>query len=122
MNTIGLIGAIVVFLGIWLGHVAVRNIEYLLPNLWLPFGLFLAGAGLLVWLSLKAASTPGSAVLGVLGLLFFWDAVELLRQQKRVKIGHAPANPSNPRHAQILQQYPAATTVDPLHALKSERD
>lgn len=122
MNTIGLIVAVAVFLGIWLGHVAVRKIEYLLPNLWLPFGLFLAGAGLLVWLSLKAASASGSAVLGVLGLLFFWDAVELLRQQKRVKIGHAPANPSNPRHAQILQQYPAATTVDPLHALKSERD
>jgi len=28
--------------------------------------------------------------------------------------GHAPANPSNPRHARILEEHPLATAVDLL--------
>jgi hypothetical protein len=43
-----------------------------------------------------------------------WDALELFRQQRRVERGHAPANPLNPRHARILAECPAATTLDLL--------
>jgi hypothetical protein len=42
-----------------------------------------------------------------------WDALEIaVRQPKRIKHGHAPANPNNPRHAKILADYPEATTID----------
>jgi hypothetical protein len=43
---------------------------------------------------------------------FLWDALEFLRQQNRIKHGHAPANPNNPRHAKILAEHPEATTFD----------
>ncbi len=66
--------------------------------------LFQAGA---LW----AQSAPVSAALGIWGITLLWDALEFMRQQKRVKIGHAPANPLNPRHARILAEYPAATTI-----------
>jgi len=42
-----------------------------------------------------------------------WDALELrVRQPSRIKHGHAPANPNNPRHAKMLATHPTATTVD----------
>jgi len=40
-----------------------------------------------------------STILGILGITLLWDALELVRQAQRVKIGRAPANPANPRHA-----------------------
>jgi hypothetical protein len=49
---------------------------------------------------------PG-AVLGILGITLLWDALEMTRQQRRICKGHAHANPDNPRHARILEQYPA---------------
>jgi hypothetical protein len=55
-----------------------------------------------------------SATTGILGFTFLWDALELTRQQNRIKKGHAPANPDNPRHARILQEHASATTVDLL--------
>jgi hypothetical protein len=51
----------------------------------------------------------------ILGVTLLWDALEFFRQQKRVKHGHAPANPNNPRHAKILAEYPDATTIDWLN-------
>ena len=43
-----------------------------------------------------------------------WDALEFTRQHRRVVKGHAPANPSNPRHARILAEHSNATTLDLL--------
>jgi len=53
-----------------------------------------------------------SAVCGILGITLLWDSLEFYRQQNRIRGGHAPANPHNPRHAHILATHPTATTVD----------
>jgi hypothetical protein len=114
MNWIGLAAALSAFLGIWLGHVAVRKIEFISPTIWLPtLGFALLGCTL-EWFSLSTFNLPLSTTLGILGITFLWDALEFTRQQKRIKKGHAPANPNNPRHARILTNYPSATTVDLL--------
>ncbi len=114
MNTLGMIAAFSAFLGIWLGHVAVRNLEFLSPSLSLPVMVF-SGLGLASeTFSLFIVHRPVSIVLGILGITFLWDALEFTRQERRVRKGHARANPHNPRHADILARYPAATTVDPL--------
>jgi hypothetical protein len=55
-----------------------------------------------------------SVASGILGVTVLWDALEFVRQERRVKKGHAPANLSNPRHARILADYPEATTLDLL--------
>jgi hypothetical protein len=55
-----------------------------------------------------------ATVLGILGITLLFDSFELVRQQKRIMKGHAPANPDNPRHAKILREYPSATTLDLL--------
>jgi len=53
--------------------------------------------------------------LGILGITLLWDAFEIYRQQNRVKHGHAPANPNNPRHARFLADpHFHATTEDLL--------
>ncbi|MGC8855564.1 MAG: DUF4491 family protein [Anaerolineae bacterium] len=115
MNWIGLTAALTAFLSIWFGHVAVRKIEFLSPTTWLPTLLF-ALLGVLTeygafFTSNRALSIAG----GILGITFLWDALEILRQEKRVHKGHAPANPHNPRHARFLAE-PAslATTRDLL--------
>lgn len=115
LNDIGIITGVSLFLGIWLGHVSVRKIEFYFANIQLPAGLFfLIGCGL-EWLSMVGKILEWNVILGVFGMTFIWDAVELFRQQKRVQRGHAPANPSNPRHERILKQYKDATTIDPIH-------
>jgi hypothetical protein len=53
-------------------------------------------------------------MMGIAGITFLWDSLEFFRQQKRIMKGHAPANPSNPRHARILEEYPLATVIDLL--------
>ena len=114
INLIGLIAALAAFLGIWLGHVSVRIIERnaktLLPPVLLAVVL---GLALEAW-SLLADHFLLNTALGVVGITILWDALEFVRQEKRVKKGHAPANSSNPRHAQILADYPSATTLDLL--------
>lgn len=103
MNILGWVSALSTFVGIWLGHVAVRKIEASAPVLGLP----IAGAVLLglafEGVSLGMQNPAVSAALGILGITFLWDALEFKRQERRVKIGHAPANPSNPRHAAFLR-------------------
>jgi hypothetical protein len=62
--------------------------------------------------ALLSRSNALSGALGILGITLLWDALEFVRQEKRVRIGHAPANPANPRHARILAQHTQATTID----------
>ena len=114
LNYLGLIAAVGTFLGIWWGHVVVRVIEAKVEKLWPPMLIaILLGTAF----EITAARTQNiglSAFCGIFGMTLLWDAFEFYRQQKRVKYGHAPATPDNPRHAQILADYPEATTVDLL--------
>lgn len=115
INLTGLAAALATFLGVWLGHVAVRKVEASAVNLRGPrwvcivLGLGLEGGAVL------AGSAPVAAALGILGVTLLWDAFELQRQERRVRIGHAPANPANPRHARLLAQHSGATTFDWLN-------
>lgn len=114
INTLGLTAAVTAFLSIWVGHVAVRKIEAASRTIWLPT-LILTALGLACeWLSLSTFNLQLSTVFGILGVTLLFDAYELTRQQKRIKKGHAPANPNNPRHAKILAEHSSATTIDLL--------
>lgn len=114
LNYVGLVAAASVFLGVWFGHVAVRKIESISPTIWLPtLGFAIAGIAL-EWGSISSSNSLLSTACGVLGFTFLWDAVEFTRQQNRIRMGHAPANPDNPRHARLLQEYPSVTTLDLL--------
>jgi hypothetical protein len=112
LNGIGLIAAIAAFLGVWIGHVSVRKIEYLSPTIWLPSIIALSLGVLLELGALLSQNTPLSAALGIFGITVLWDALEFWRQHKRVQKGHAPANPNNPRHARLLQSSKMSTTID----------
>jgi len=80
--------------------------------LWIPsIFVLLSGIGLEA-ISLTVSNLHLSVMCGILGVTFLWDALEFYRQQKRIKEGHAPANPNNPRHARILACSPNATTFD----------
>jgi hypothetical protein len=114
LNTIGLVAAVSTFLGVWFGHVAVRRIESISSTLWLPTTIFAIAGVAFIWLSLSTLNLPLSTALGILGITFLCDANEFSRQQNRVRKGHAPANPNNPRHARLMSKYPSATTVDLL--------
>ncbi len=115
INTLGLVAAITAFLTIWAGHVAVRKIEFASPTIWLPTIIFTALGLVTEYCSLITVHRPLSTVFGILGITLLFDAFELTRQQKRIRKGHAPANPNNPRHAAILADPKShATTVDLL--------
>ena len=113
MNWIGVVAAIATFLSIWLGHVTVRKVEYQAADLRAPMmialiiGLALEGA------ALASDSLYISGACGIIGMTALFDALEFKRQFKRVKKGHAPANPNNPRHAALLAKG-TATTIDRL--------
>jgi Domain of unknown function (DUF4491) len=112
MNFIGFAAALATFFGVWLGHVSVRKIERETVNLWKPALIAIGlGTGLEI-AALITSSLTLSAMCGILGVTLLWDALEFYRQQKRIKYGHAPANPNNPRHAKILANYPKSTTID----------
>ena len=115
LNFLGIVSALTAFLGIWLGHVAVRLIEARSDDLRIPmFGTGLLGVGG-ISLSLLMNSSYLTAICGILGVVFIWDTLELYRQENRVKQGHAPANLDNPRHARILADHPPASVVDWLN-------
>ena len=112
LNWLGLASAAATFLGVWIGHVSVRKIEREVEWIWIPAALaFLSGIGLEI-VAFRASNLILSAVCGILGVTLLWDSLEFYRQQKRIKEGHAPANPNNPRHACILATHPKATTFD----------
>ncbi len=98
----GLAAAASTFGGVWIGHVAVRAIEYRARRLWLPASLFVAVGCAFEALALASSSLALSAAAGVLGMTFIYDAIELRRQWKRVMAGRARANPANPRHRDAL--------------------
>ena len=112
LNLIGLASAAATFLGVWMGHVSVRKIEREVERIWIPSTIALVlGIGLELasfWTSSRVLSTIG----GIVGVTLLWDAIEFYRQQKRIKKGHAPANPNNPRHSRILATHPGATRFD----------
>jgi len=115
LNFVGLAAALATFFGVWWGHVSVRKIERETVNIWIPTVVAVV-LGMGLWIaSTLTSSLPLSAASGILGVTLLWDALEIaIRQPKRIKHGHAPANPNNPRHAKILAEYPAATTIDLL--------
>ena len=113
MNPIGVVAAISAFLSIWFGHVAVRRLEFAVRRLWLCAAGFLIMGLLLEGLALVTAGAIASTAFGIVGITFLWDALELWRQERRVRKGHAPANQQNPRHAAILNEPGSrATTID----------
>lgn len=114
LNSIGLVAAGSTFFGVWFGHVAVRKIESISPTIWLPTLAFAVAGIISGWISLSAANIFLSTASGILGFTFLWDALEFTRQQNRIKKGHAPANPNNPRHARLMREYASATTLDLL--------
>ena len=115
LNTIGLVSAIASFLSIWWGHVAVRKIEAKTVTLWLPMTAAFTLGMISEFIAAWTENIQLSAAFGIMGVVFLWDTFEFYRQQKRIKKGHAPANPDNPRHARILENYPAATILDLLN-------
>jgi len=114
INTLGLVAAVTAFLTIWIGHVAVRKVEAESLNIKTPMSIAIALGLVAEFGALSTANRPLSTALGILGITLLWDAFEIYRQQNRVKHGHAPANPNNPRHVKILAEYPTATTLDLL--------
>lgn len=111
-NWMGLVTAAATFFGIWMGHVGVRKIEAGSPSLWIPaLGALGLGAALEVG-ALLSTSLYLSGALGIVGMTFLWDALEFRRQHMRVRSGHAPANPRNPRHARLLAENSSATPRD----------
>jgi hypothetical protein len=119
-NWIGLAAAGATFAGIWFGHVGVRKVEAVTPNLWLPIALAVIAGLALEAAALLSPSPYVSGPLGILGITLLWDGLELTRQHNRVKHGHAPANPANPRHARLLAEG-GATRVDWLKREPVER-
>ena len=113
INWIGLAAALSTFFGVWIGHVSVRKIEREVEKIWIPTTLaIIFGLGLLL-ASFLTSNLILSTICGILAVTLFWDALEFgIRQPNRIKHGHAPANPNNPRHAKILTSYPDATTID----------
>ncbi len=114
MNFIGVVAALTAFFSIWFGHVAVRKIEFISPTIWIPTVIFAVFGLLTEYLSLITDHRLLNIALGILGITLLFDALEFTRQQNRVKKGHAPANPKNPRHAKIMAEYPSAMTTDLL--------
>ena len=106
----GLVTAAATFFGIWLGHVGVRKIEATSTRLWLPVLSALALGAALEIGALWSPSPYLSGALGIVGTTLLWDAFEFRRQHNRVKRGHSPANPYNPRHARLLAENRSATT------------
>lgn len=93
----GAVLAIVTFATIGLGHVAVRKVNYLYGTKPVPYVLI---TGLLfLFISLRLESNLASAALGIIGITMLWDSFELIRQEERIRRGHALANPNRPVEA-----------------------
>ncbi len=113
LQTSGLWLAIATFLSIWWGHVGVRWLEAKFADIRPPMlVLIIAGFGLNI-AALFAPNVTIGGISSVVGISLWWDAFELVRQDRRVRHGHAPANPHNLRHARYLAEG-HATLHDPL--------
>ena len=110
LNWIGVIAAFATFCGVWLGHVTVRKVEYRAANLRGPMIAAVIIGVVLELVALLSNSLYVSGACGIVGMTALFDALEFRRQFKRVKKGHAPANPHNPRHAPLLAEGRATTT------------
>lgn len=111
-NYIGLTAALTAFLGIWIGHVAVRKIDFISPSIWVPAMLAFILGFVMEATAVFSDNLYVTIALGILGMTLLWDAIEFPRQHRRVRSGHAPANPANPRHTRILAENSSATTID----------
>jgi hypothetical protein len=79
---------------IWFGHVFVRKATYHFGTKPAPF---VAGIGIAVLsASLFVDGLLLSAALGIVGIATLWDAFEIVRQEARIRRGHAPMNPKRP--------------------------
>jgi hypothetical protein len=88
----GLALSLTTVLTIGFGHVMVRKVNYRFGTKPVPF---VATFGIaILGLSLFASTTLVSGMFGIVGITTFWDAIELVRQEKRVLKGHAPKNPN----------------------------
>lgn len=114
INSLGLTAAVTAFITIWIGHVAVRKVEAKALNIKKPMFIAIVLGLLPEYGALSTTNRQLSTVLGILGITLLWDAFEIYRQENRIKHGHAPANPNNPRHAKILAKHSSATTLDLL--------
>lgn len=94
LQWIGPILAAVTVLTIWFGHVMVRKVNYYFGTKPVPIVAILGLAAL--WGSTLWRDFTVSGVLGIVGITTLWDAFELIRQEKRIKRGHAPMNPKRP--------------------------
>lgn len=116
INTLGLTAAVVTFFSIWAGHVTVRKVESISKTIWIPLFIFALLGVVGEYISWLIHPLSLKVVFGILGVTLFWDAFEMVRQEKRVIKGHAPANPRNPRHALFLAApNTRATLVDLLN-------
>ena len=126
LQLIGLWMAAVAFVSIWWGHVGVRWLERVSPNIWPPIVVLGLSAMAMNIAALLSNSLWISSACSVVGFSLFWDAIEVYRQQWRIIHGHAPANPDNPRHAAYLaanmghrddplKREPTGQPVDALH-------
>ncbi|MGH7859670.1 MAG: DUF4491 family protein [Candidatus Binatia bacterium] len=90
-NPSGIVVAAVAIVGIGLGHVWVRKMEYSFgKRIWplsAAIGLVLLGA------SLAASSDFVAALLAIPGAIFLYAVKEFFEQERRVIAGHAPRNP-----------------------------
>ena len=111
INFLGLIAAVTAFLSIWIGHVSVRKIEAVTVKLWKPIVIVIALGFALGYAALAVSNRPLSTVCGILSITLLWDAFEIKRQAQRIRKGHAPANPKNPRHAAMLAEPGSHTTT-----------
>lgn len=115
LNFLGLIAAVTAFFSIWIGHVSVRKIEAVTVRLWKPIITAIALGLVLGYAALTVSNRPLSTVCGILGITLLWDAFEIKRQAQRIRKGHAPADPNNPRHSAMLAAADShATTLDIL--------
>ncbi len=91
MNFSGTLIAALAILGIGLGHVWVRRMEYHFgKEIWpVSFGI----GAVLVGASFFADSDLLSAILAVPGAIFLYAVKEFFEQEQRVLRGHAPRNP-----------------------------
>ena len=109
LNWIGVVTALATFLGIWVGHVTVRKVEYYAPDLHVPMLMAVMIGLALEVIALASGNRYVSGACGILGMTALFDTVEFRRQFKRVKWGHAPANPHNVRHKPLLAEGQATT-------------